>query len=290
VMEIQELRVLTSIVDTGGFKLAATQLGLSQPAISQSLSNLERKLGEKLLERTTPIKPTPIGTELLKHARYVLESETNFKNQLHRLKDGHLQTLSIAVDHLAANYYCPKIVAGFNKLLPEANIKIKRMPAREIIQAIKSEQFLVGIGPFQKKMEGLHAIKLLTEQSCLVTGKNNPNYKTYKHSPLQFLKETPLLSSYLDSPDQRPSRKKIRDYFKTVWEINDINLQLNLIKQGIGAAFIAKSFLDATPNNKNIVILDKIPFALIKKHHGLYMLQKNKVDKTVLKLVELITK
>jgi DNA-binding transcriptional LysR family regulator len=285
-MEIQELKVLTTIIDTGGFNLAAKKLGLTQPAVSQSLSNLERKLGQQLLNRNTPVTPTALGLELLKHARFVLESEASFLDQLTRLKQGHLQNLTIAVDHLAATYYCPSLIAEFHKVLPEANIKIRRMPAREIIHAVKSEQYLIGFGPFQKSMDGFYTKRLLSEESLLVTGKRNKNIKLYHRDPLEFLKVTPLLASYLDEASDRPSKKKIRDFFKSVWEINDINLQMNLIKQGIGATFVAKSFLENRPKGHGMMTLDQLPFGQIKKQYGLYILKKNKQDPMVSQVME----
>ncbi|MBL1422340.1 MAG: LysR family transcriptional regulator [Alphaproteobacteria bacterium] len=289
-MEIQELRIFCAIIDQGSFKNAGSHLGLSQPAISQSLANLERKLGEKLLNRTVPIQPTAIGLELLKHARFIIESEGFFNNQLAKMKHGHLQTLTLAVDHMAANYYSPKIITEFHKTLPEADFKITRMPAREIINAVKSQQYQIGIGPFQKGMEGLHAIELMTEESHLITGKNNPLLKIYAHNPLEFLKQTILLTSYLDDPDERPSKKKIRDYFKTAWQVNDINLQLALIKQGIGATFIAKPFLTSDEAKSQFVVLDKIPFALIKKQYGVYILDKNLTVDSISKFIILMQK
>uniref|UniRef100_A0A2A4Z6C0 HTH lysR-type domain-containing protein n=1 Tax=OCS116 cluster bacterium TaxID=2030921 RepID=A0A2A4Z6C0_9PROT len=289
-MEIQELRIFCAIIDQGSFKNAGIHLGLSQPAISQSLANLERKLGEKLLNRNSPIQPTSIGLELLKHARYVIESEGFFTNQLTKMKHGYLQTLTLAVDHMAANYYSPQIISEFHKLLPEADFKIIRMPAREIINAVKSQQYQIGIGPFQKGMDGLHTVKLLTEESHLITGKDNPMLKIYEHNPLEFLKQTILLTSYLDDPDERPSKKKIRDYFKSSWQVNDINLQLKLIKQGIGATFIAKPFLTSDEAKSQFVILDKIPFALIKKQYGIYILDKNLSVNSISKFINLMQK
>lgn len=46
-MENQELKVFLSIIESGGFQKAAKQLRLTQPAISLSLANLERKINEK---------------------------------------------------------------------------------------------------------------------------------------------------------------------------------------------------------------------------------------------------
>lgn len=151
-MEIQELRILISIAELGTFKAAAKKMGLTQPAVSQSLANLERKLGEQLIDRRAPLTPTPVGNELLRHAQMILESESNFLRQLALIKLGKFQTVSLAVDHLAANYYCPKIVKSLTAIYPEAELKIERMAARKIIPAIKSGLYSIGVGPFQRKM------------------------------------------------------------------------------------------------------------------------------------------
>jgi DNA-binding transcriptional LysR family regulator len=48
-----EMRVFKAVVDAGGFTAAAHVLGVSQPFVSQTVSSLERRLGVKLLHRST---------------------------------------------------------------------------------------------------------------------------------------------------------------------------------------------------------------------------------------------
>lgn len=48
-----EMRVFKAVAETGGFTAAANLLGVSQPFVSQSVNNLERRLGVKLLHRST---------------------------------------------------------------------------------------------------------------------------------------------------------------------------------------------------------------------------------------------
>ena len=48
-----EMRVFRAVVDAGGFSAAANNLGVTQPFVSQTVSNLERRLGVKLLHRST---------------------------------------------------------------------------------------------------------------------------------------------------------------------------------------------------------------------------------------------
>jgi DNA-binding transcriptional LysR family regulator len=48
-----EMRVFKAVVDAGGFTVAAHTLGISQPFVSQNMTNLERRLGVQLLHRST---------------------------------------------------------------------------------------------------------------------------------------------------------------------------------------------------------------------------------------------
>lgn len=48
-----EMRVFISVIEAGGFTAAAHLLGVSQPFVSQSIHSLERRLGVKLLHRST---------------------------------------------------------------------------------------------------------------------------------------------------------------------------------------------------------------------------------------------
>lgn len=269
-LEFQELRVFAAVIDAGGFLKASQVLHLTQPAVSQSIKNLEYKVGEKLVERSSPVRPTAIGYELLHHARFILERENEFIHDLAKLKKGHLQKLSLTVDYLVNEYHCASYVQATLAQLPDLTFKIKRLPAREMIQAVRTGQFDLGIGAFQKNMESLKTHKLFEETSYLVTGRSNPWFKSYKNSPLGFLKETVLLASYLDEPALRPSKTKIRDFFKAAWEIDNLSLQIKMLEEGIGATYIPETILKRDPVAKDFVVLEKIPFYRVSKPYGVY--------------------
>jgi DNA-binding transcriptional LysR family regulator len=72
-MELRELRAFVAIVEAGAMSKAARQLHVSQPALSQTITALERRLGVRLLVRTsTGVQVTDAGTTLLGEARAVL--------------------------------------------------------------------------------------------------------------------------------------------------------------------------------------------------------------------------
>lgn len=69
----QELMVFVRAADSGSFSATARDLGLSQPSVSRIISELEARLGIKLLLRSTRrIVPTEAGAAFLRKARQIL--------------------------------------------------------------------------------------------------------------------------------------------------------------------------------------------------------------------------
>ena len=59
------LAALAAVVEQAGFERAAQALGLSQSAISQRIKLLEARVGQPVLLRDTPPRPTELGQRLL---------------------------------------------------------------------------------------------------------------------------------------------------------------------------------------------------------------------------------
>lgn len=93
-LELRQLRCLVAIVDAGTFTDAATALGMSQPAVSRALAGLEAALGARLLRRSSrEVVPTPVGRQVLAHARRVLAEVDDLVHEVatgqSRLRIGH---------------------------------------------------------------------------------------------------------------------------------------------------------------------------------------------------------
>ena len=70
---LQQLALFVRTVESGSFSKAAREFGLSQPSVSRSIAALERRLGVKLLVRTTrQVSATDAGEALLVRARDAL--------------------------------------------------------------------------------------------------------------------------------------------------------------------------------------------------------------------------
>ncbi|MEO1693644.1 MAG: LysR family transcriptional regulator [Pseudomonadota bacterium] len=71
---IEQLRALVTVVDTTSFTKAGARLNKSKAVISKHVSELEARLGVKLLFRTTrKVSPTDVGGPFVERARYLIE-------------------------------------------------------------------------------------------------------------------------------------------------------------------------------------------------------------------------
>ena len=72
--DLRALEIFVSVTERGSFTAAAMALQLAQSAVSQSIANLESRLGQPLLIRGTKgVSLTPAGETLLVHARSLLQ-------------------------------------------------------------------------------------------------------------------------------------------------------------------------------------------------------------------------
>jgi DNA-binding transcriptional LysR family regulator len=65
-LKLRELRILIAVTQAGSMGKAATQLAISQPAVSRAIADMESSLGVSLLDRSPQgVEPTPYGRALI---------------------------------------------------------------------------------------------------------------------------------------------------------------------------------------------------------------------------------
>jgi DNA-binding transcriptional LysR family regulator len=75
-LEVEQLRALATLAEELNFTRAARRLGVAQPALSARISRMERRLGRKLVERSTrSVQLTDAGLELLARAKPMLDGQ-----------------------------------------------------------------------------------------------------------------------------------------------------------------------------------------------------------------------
>lgn len=100
-LTLDQLRVLVTVSDEGGFSAAARSLGRVQSAISQAVKTLEEIQGIELFDRSR-YRPTltPVGRVLVEQARTILANADRFEAIAAAARQGLEASLTLAIDPL----------------------------------------------------------------------------------------------------------------------------------------------------------------------------------------------
>jgi DNA-binding transcriptional LysR family regulator len=124
-LNLDQLKSFGLVIETGSFSAAADRLGLTQPAVSLQIRQLERKLAVRLVERVgRQAKATPAGAALLLHAQHI---ETAVENAIDALADhtsGVTGRVRLGTGATACLYFLPGLLRGLREQFPALGIVV----------------------------------------------------------------------------------------------------------------------------------------------------------------------
>lgn len=127
-MERRHLAQFIAVVDSESISEAARRLHVSQPAVSQSIRELEKTLGTPLFVRGRRLTLTPAGRALVGPARQTLRSFDNARAAVQSVESLHTGRLDLAVVHgLAVDPLAPLLVR-FRRRYPDVTVRLQHAP------------------------------------------------------------------------------------------------------------------------------------------------------------------
>jgi DNA-binding transcriptional LysR family regulator len=118
-LRLRDLRVLFAVVQSGSLAKAAAELRVSQPAVSQVISNLEHALGIKLFDRSSRgVEPTLYARALLARGRVAFDELRQGIRDIEFLANPAAGELTVGYPESVAATVLPEIVQLFSAKYP----------------------------------------------------------------------------------------------------------------------------------------------------------------------------
>jgi len=176
---VGDLVAFLAVARAGSFTHAAKQLGVSQPALSHALKELERRLGLRLLNRTTrSVTTTEAGERLLRSVAPHFDGIEAGLAALTELRENPSGTVRITSgDHRAETYLVPaisKLLAEYPDLNAEISVNIGFVD-------IVAERFDAGIRLGETIAQDMVAVRISPELRMAVVG--SPAYLARRPPP-----------------------------------------------------------------------------------------------------------
>lgn len=122
-MELQQLKYFAITAKYENMTMAAHELNIAQPAISQSIARLERELGASLFIRQgRTIRLSPAGKYLKQQIPELLGAFARVKNELVRIAGEEQTHISLLIQSSSA--LVPEVLAAYRKLHPEIEFSL----------------------------------------------------------------------------------------------------------------------------------------------------------------------
>lgn len=145
-VDIAQLQLYKDIVQSRSISRGASQNGVTQSAASQTLQELERQMGTRLLDRgRRPLEVLDAGRLLYDFARDVLRRKQEFLNDLDALKGGGGGTLRIAAIYSVGISEMSKLEEEFYRRMPAAQLEVSYLRPEKVYQAVADDKVDLGL-------------------------------------------------------------------------------------------------------------------------------------------------
>jgi DNA-binding transcriptional LysR family regulator len=138
-LNLGQLRTFADVVELGSFSAAAERAGISQPAVSLQVRQLERQLGVRLVERVgRKAQATPAGRDLLAHAARIQEEVAGAFEAIAPHRSGAAGRIRIGTGATACIYLLPPILKRLKEEMPGLEITVRTGNTADILKLLEA--------------------------------------------------------------------------------------------------------------------------------------------------------
>ncbi len=227
--EIRQLRYFLEVADAGNFSRAAKRLGVSQPAVSQQMRDLEVGLRAVLFQRRgRRISLTSAGLVFQEHARTILHQVEKSLQEVGS-EPGELRgTLRVGIIPYLSLALLPKLLGSFADANPGLDLSISEISSTDIETCLEEGQLDVGLGWVTRHSPNLRYEHLADDEFTVVVAESHPwsKRRVVELSELHRQRIVQLPDTYVmrRMTDEICRNHRIRP--RTVAEINSIEVIL----------------------------------------------------------------
>ncbi len=254
-IKLDPYRVFNQVAMDKSISKASRKLFISQPAVSQVISQLESDLKVRLFTRTPKgVVLTKEGELLFEYVNAGINLIEKGEKRLNDSKNLYEGELRIGVGDTIARYYLIDYLERFNKFYPQVKLRIINRTTMELANLLKSGEIDIAVLNLPIGDNSFEIIPTSKIQDVLVAGQKY-SYLKDRVLDLEELERVPLVM--LDNRSK--SREYVEGFLNTQGlkvspeiEIGSHDLLLELARIGLGLAFVVKEYSSQYMENGDV--------------------------------------
>ena len=176
-MKLSHLRDVVAVAEHGSLRAAARRIGVTQPAITRSIREVEQELGAILFERhARGVRLTEIGAAFMRRASAVHAELRRAREEVEQLKGRNTGEITVSLSTASSLSLMPSAVKAFRKRCPDAILKISESFFRPIEPDILSGAVDFYVGPIDiaAASQQFAVEKLFDNRRLILARKDHP--------------------------------------------------------------------------------------------------------------------
>jgi len=177
-MKLSALQAFVAAIEDGSLRAASRRLGISQPALTKLVREMEIELSATLLLRHSQgVKPTIQGQVLFEHARKVAHELATATDQIQQLGGQMRGELSVAAVPVAMMLLIPETLRTYSRAFPDIRLRVSEELFVEQLQKLRNGQVDLVVGGIPEGLpSGEFATETLMETRMVAVARRGSRY------------------------------------------------------------------------------------------------------------------
>ena len=164
-INLNTLKYVVAVDSHRNFVKAAEACGVSQPALSAAIKNMEEELDTVIFDRNShPARPTPSGEKIISMARATLRNASMIEEFVLGERGGTGGEVSIGTIPTVAPYVLPGLFREMRDSWPDVCLKVSEMRTASLMEKLRSDEIDIAIMSTPLGQKGLLEIPLYYEK------------------------------------------------------------------------------------------------------------------------------
>ena len=258
-MQIESLKVFCDLAESESFTKAAQINSVTQSAVSQQISSLERQFKSILIERSKKkFRLTREGQVLYEYSKQIIQTYQSLQSKLQEIKDVISGTIRVATIYSIGLHDLPPYLKKYLKSYPTVNVHVEYRRSNQVYEDVLSNVVDLGLVAYPVRDNKLDVVPLRRDRLVLVCHPQHPLAKS-KSVPLTAIAGQKFIGFQPDIPTRKAIDKILKDrgiQVQHVMEFDNIETVKRAVEIDAGISIVPQGTILQEVSKQTLVQLD----------------------------------
>jgi DNA-binding transcriptional LysR family regulator len=243
-MQIESLKVFCDLAETESFTKAAHINDITQSAVSQQISSLERQFKSLLIERSKKkFRLTREGQVLYEFSKQIIQTYDSLHSKLQEIKDIISGTIRVATIYSIGLHDLPPYIKKFLKSYPTVNVHVEYRRSNQVYEDVLGNIVDLGLVAYPTKDNKLEVLPLRRDKLVMIC---HPQHAMAKQKSMRLhdLSGQKFIGFEPDIPTRKAIDKILKDNnvsVQHVMEFDNIETVKRAVEIDAGISIVPQS-------------------------------------------------